>query len=89
MVKRRQVFADGRATLHDGERADAHELMHKTIARNERAIEYRHMAAQQRTIGDDDVVAQMGIMADMTIRHQEINASRWRSRRRASSRDAP
>ena len=70
--ERRQVFADGRAALHDGQRADTRELMHEAVAGNERAILHRHMAAEQRAIGNNDVVAQLRIVADVTVCHQKI-----------------
>ena len=70
--ERRQILADGRAALHQRQRADAHELMHEAVAGNERAVMHRHMAAEQRAVRDDDVVAQLAIVADMAIRHQKI-----------------
>jgi len=70
--ERRQIFADSRAALHERERADADKLMHETIAGNKGAVGDFHLAAEQSAIGQNDVVAELRVVADVTIRHEKI-----------------
>ena len=55
--ERRQIFADAGAALHDGQRADARELVHEAVAGNECAILHHRVSAEQRAVRDDDVAA--------------------------------
>jgi hypothetical protein len=68
----RDVFADGTTALHEGKGANADELMDETVTGDKSAVTNDHMATQQSAIDQDDVVAKMGIMADVTTGHQQI-----------------
>ena len=68
----RQIHADRRAALHDGQRPDATKLMNETITGNEGVVRNRHMPRQQRPIRQDDVVTQPGIVPHVAVRHQKI-----------------
>ena len=46
--------------------------MDEAVAGNERAILHRHMATEQRAVRDDDVIAQLRVVADVAVRHQKI-----------------
>lgn len=70
--KWRQVLADSRAALHDGQGAHANKLMHQAISRDENAIGHFHVARQESAVGNDDVIADDGIVADVRIDHEEI-----------------
>lgn len=48
------------------------ELVHEAIAGDERAIVYLDMAAKQRAVGDDDVVADVAVVRDVGVGHEEI-----------------
>ncbi len=68
----RQILADGRAALHEGECSDAHKLMNQAIAGDEGAVADGHVPGQQRAVGHDDVVSEHDVMSDMAVRHQKI-----------------
>jgi len=68
----RQILTDGGAALHHGERAHAGELVDETIAGNEGAILHDGVPGEERAAGQDDVIADYAVVADVRILHQEI-----------------
>jgi len=70
--ERRQVLADGGTALHQRQRAHRYKLVDKAIARNEGAIGDRNMASEQSAVGQNDMVAHLRVMADVTVRHQKV-----------------
>src|SRR4051812_48538346 len=46
--------------------------MHKAIARNEGAILHDGMSAKKRAVGNNAMIANQGVMANMAVRHQEV-----------------
>jgi hypothetical protein len=82
----RKVFTDRGAALHQRQRADSNKLVGKAVARNENIVLHDDVAAQQGSIGDNDAIAQMAIVPDVTIGHEEIvGADRGFSLRRCRS----
>jgi len=67
-----QVLADPRAALHHGQLPDAAELMHETIAGDERAILDDHMSREHRAAAKDDLVANPGVVPDMTVWRKQV-----------------
>lgn len=70
--KGRQVFANGRSSLHQRQLAHSDELVHETISGDKSAILDVNMASQQSAIGDDHVVAKVAIVTDMAVGHEKI-----------------
>src|SRR6266702_4800953 len=61
----RKVFTNGRAALHQRERADTHKLMNETIAGNESAVRHADVAAQQATVGNDNGISDPAVVCDV------------------------
>ena len=70
--ERGHVLGDARAALHDGEGADADELMDHSVAGEEGAVAHLGVTAEHGAIGHDDAAAQAGIVADVRAGHEEI-----------------
>lgn len=71
-AKRRQILADARASLHQGQAADATELVDDAIAGNEGPVAERDMPREQGAVGDDVVGADLAVVSDMAAGHEEI-----------------
>lgn len=69
---RGEVEGDGGASLHEGQGADADELVDEAIAGDEGAIVHGDKAGEEGAIGDDDAVADPAVMAEMTVGHEQI-----------------
>ena len=67
-----EVFGDAGAALHEGEGADADELVDEAVAGDEGAVIDAGVAAEQCAICNDDPVADMRVVADMGVRHEEV-----------------
>ena len=70
--ERRQVEAHPGAALHHGHRADAAKLVYHGVAGDEGTIADHYVAGDQHAIGQDDFVADDGVMADMAVGHKKI-----------------
>lgn len=70
--ERREVFADGGAAAHDGEGADAAELVDEAVAGNEGAVLNEDVAGEQGAVGKNGVVADGAIVGDVGVGHEEI-----------------
>ena len=46
--------------------------MHQTVAREEGAIPHLDVAGEQHAVGEDDVVAQPCVVADVRVGHEEV-----------------
>jgi hypothetical protein len=68
----RQVFADGRAALHQCQHAHASELVHKAIPGNNGAILDEHVATEERTIGNHNFVPNNRVMPNVAMGHQQV-----------------
>lgn len=70
--ERRQVLANGRPALHEGQCANSRELVDEAVAGKKGAVANDGVAPQQDAIGQDDVIAKDHIVSHMTVRHQKI-----------------
>ena len=70
--ERRQVEAHPGAALHHGHRADAAKLVYHGVAGDEGTIADHYVAGDQHAIGQDDFVADDGVVADMAVGHKKI-----------------
>ena len=60
------------AAPHQCQCAYSYELVNETVAGNERAIIQSYLAAKQRPVRDNYMVANPAVMPDVTVGHQEI-----------------
>src|SRR5688572_8331780 len=69
--ERRNVLRHARAAADERVSPDLHELMHRRKPGKDRAILDRHVTGKLRRIRDDDAVANVTIVREMHVRHQE------------------
>ena len=67
-----QVLAEAGVALKEGEPTDSRELMDAGVASNEHVVLYSGVAANQRAVGQNDVVADLGVMADVAAGHKQV-----------------
>lgn len=65
-------MAESGVALKEGESADSHELMDAGVASDEHVVLYGGVASNQRAVGQDDVVADLGVMADVAASHKQV-----------------
>src|SRR6202035_5222074 len=70
--ERRNVFAEGGATLCYRESSDAHVLMKHATAAEKRTVADADVATQQTIIRDDDVVSDFAVVTDVRPNHEKI-----------------
>ena len=70
--KRRNVLGSGREAAEQGQAADANELVQGAIARKIDVVFEHTVSGQQGTIGDDAMIADLAIVGDMAMGHEEI-----------------
>jgi hypothetical protein len=70
--ERRQILGHAGEPLHHRQRADADELVYGGVAGEEGAIKNRHVAREQNSVRQDDVIVDVGVVADVHIRHQQV-----------------
>ena len=73
--ERRNVLDDAGMPAHHGEAANSAELVHRDGPRDEGTIRHRHVAAEHRSIGEDGVVANRAVVAEMPACHDVITAA--------------
>ena len=56
-------------------RSDANEVMHRTQRAHHRPLSDRDMAAEGRSVGQNDVVADVAIVRDVGVSHDQYMAS--------------
>ena len=61
--------------LKEGEPADSHELMDAGVAANEHVVFYGDVSANQRAVGQNNVVADLGVMPDVAAGHKQVVAA--------------
>ena len=74
------VVLDAGQSADEGVRADAHELMRRRAAAQNREIADLAMAGQHDVVGEDDVVADAAIVRDMRVGEKDAARSDDRSR---------
>ena len=70
-AERNDVAGDAAHAAQHRALADADELVYGGVAADEHMVGDRDMAAQDRAVGKDDVVADLAVVSDMRIGHQE------------------
>ena len=70
--ERRQVEAHAGAALHHRHRADPAELVHDSVAREERAVANDRVAADECAVGEDRPVADDRVVADVAVCHEHV-----------------
>src|SRR5439155_11678916 len=63
--ERRQIFSESRATLHHHQPSNVHVLMKRRSTAEKCAVIYADVTGQQTIIGDDDIISDFAIVADM------------------------
>ncbi len=69
-AKRRDVLCDGIAAADHRETADTNKLVDHDTARNDGVLRDSHAARQQRGVGDDDIVGDLAVVAEMDECHE-------------------
>src|SRR5690606_23226367 len=60
-----------RTAAYEAVRSDVHELVHRDEAGDYRVVLHGHVTGELRTVRDDDPVAQMAVVREMHVRHDE------------------
>jgi hypothetical protein len=78
--ERQRILSDFAAATDHGQPPDAAELMNGNRPGNESAIANRDTPGEQTRIGEDDIVADPAVVADVTKRHEKVSVSDSRCR---------
>ena len=73
--ERRNILDDAGMPAHHGEAANAAELVHRDGPRDKGTIRHRHVTTEHRSIGEDGVVADRAVVAEMPAGHDVIAAA--------------
>ncbi len=74
-TERRDITARAGEPAKHGERANAYELMHYAITRDESAVVNLNIARKQRSSSNDGLIADVTVMGDVRMVHQEVVTS--------------
>src|SRR6185312_213359 len=72
---RRHVLGHARAAADEAVASNAHELVDDAESRDIRPFLDRHVSGELRSVADDDVVADVAVVGEMHVRHDEASAS--------------
>src|SRR5208337_217793 len=69
------IAGDGGAAADKGMRSNAYEVMHRTQRPYRRPVSHGYVPAQRGCVGHDDVAANLTIMCDVGIGHDQVVAA--------------